>query len=207
MVGGKVCVVGEFSGAFSRPYDSDDLCRPQPPFSWSTLDFRGREIVLSCLRHCLKSGIPFPLESRVHWRNQISLKAECIAPRKRTQLVNTAPIRHRFSSHPKISRISSSLHATDSAFARHLPYSLCIFLLTSTGHMPQIDSCQQECSPKSFLFQDLSCTEGPLWHSHNSNGHDPCPGRFTGSRSLRSLPAGSIPHPQQQLPPLPRVAG
>jgi hypothetical protein len=113
----------------------------------------------------------------------------------RTQLVNAPPIRDQSWSLPRFWRVFSVFHLIDSVFAHALPRFLCIFLLTSTGHMPQIVPAVGN-SPQCFL-RFSSCQESPLWHSHNSNGYDPCPGRFTGSRSLRSLPAGSVPHPKQ----------
>jgi hypothetical protein len=73
----------------------------------------------------------------------------------------------------------------------------CILSLTSTGAMPQIDTCKQELSPKLFLRLVLGCKELLALALPQPDGYDPCPGRFTGSRPMRSLPVGAIPYVQQ----------
>ena len=95
-------------------------------------------------------------------------------------LVNILFIRDR----TRISPLSPRFPRVIPRIAPPLPYFLCIFLLTSTGSMPQIEHCQQEFSPKSFLFQDLRLYGGPALALPQPDGHDSCPGRFKGSRPL-----------------------
>lgn len=83
---------------------------------------------------------------------------------------------------------------------------MCIFRLTSTGVLAQIETARRKF-PQVIPALWFKLYGEPALALPQFDGHDSCPGGFTGSRTVRSLPVSAIPHIQQQLPALSRVFG